>query len=303
MDSRSSPKRYGSKAKPQALSPVVKSQGTHPTSGIAQDHPLCPATDGRGQAEGAIGASRDVTEHDESAQDAERLASLGMIGATLAHELAQPLSTAQLALQSAAAELERLDCPDVVRQDLQAGLTACSRISEMVRRFRDLARPPGKTRETEVNIPLVAERTFRLLGQSARQAKVAFRTENLEALPALRMGENELDQLFFALVQNAIQAADGRKDRHLLIKGTLQGDLILLQFQDTCGGIEPVHLPRIFEPFFTTKPPGQGTGLGLCIARRIACRRGGQIAVENRPGEGATFSVTLPQVPRPALGG
>ena len=299
MDSHSSPKRDGRRAKSQALSPAIKSQGIPPSSGTVGDHPLCPATDGQGQTEGARG----VTEHDERARDAERLASLEMIGVTLAHELAQPLSTARLALQSAAAELERLDCPDVVRQDLQAGLAACSRMSEMVQRFRDLARPPGKTKEIEAHIPLVAERTFRLLEPGARQARVQFQTENLGTLPALRMRENELDQLFFALVQNAVQAADGRKDRYLLITGDLQGDSVILQFQDNCGGIEPEHLPRVFEPFFTTKPPGQGTGLGLCIARRIVCQRRGQISVENHPGKGTTFRVTLPQVMRPALGG
>ncbi len=243
-----------------------------------------------------------MTEHDDSTRQVERLASFEVISVALAHELTQPLSTARLALQSAAAELERLDCPEVVRQDLQAGLAACKRIGELVQRFRDLARPPGKTKEVDVHIPLVAERTFRLLEQGAREARLDFRSENLEALPALRMRENELDQLFFALVQNAVQAADRRQDRHLLIAGNLQEDLVVLRFQDDCGGIEPEHLPRLFEPFFTTKPPGRGTGLGLCIARRIVRQRGGQISVENRPGKGATFIVTLPQVPRPTLG-
>jgi signal transduction histidine kinase len=117
------------------------------------------------------------------------------------------------------------------------------------------------------------------------------------------MPENDLDQVFFALVQNAVQAADGIKDRHLFITGTLQDDRVVLQFQDNCGGIDPAHLPRIFDPFFTTKPSGQGTGLGLCIARRIVCRRGGQISVSSQQGEGTTFTVTLPCARRPGTGG
>jgi C4-dicarboxylate-specific signal transduction histidine kinase len=226
-----------------------------------------------------------------------------VIIATLAHELAQPLSVVRLMIQDASAELAKLNCPDTVRQDLQAGLAACSSIDEIVGRVREFARPPGKPKEVEVCIQHVAERTFRLLGQSAKRAKVKLWTENLDALPAVRMRENELDQVFFALAQNAVQAADGRKDRHLLITGTRQEDMILLQFQDNCGGIDPVHLPRIFEPFFTTKPAGQGTGLGLCIARRIVCQRGGQISVESQHGEGTTFTVTLPRVSTPGTGG
>jgi PAS domain S-box-containing protein len=286
---------------------------TDEPAGRVYENAICPVLEGNGQVAGVIVTIRDITEYrraqkelhecDESTPRAERLASLGMIGATLAHELAQPLSVAQLATQNALAELERLTCPDVVKRDLQAGLAACARIGEIVGRFRDLARPPGKAKETEVHFPQVAERTFRLLEQSAKQAKVRFGTENLDALPAVRMRDSDLDDLFFALVQNAVQAADGAKERRLLITGTLQGDAVVLRFQDNCGGIEPAHLPKIFEPFFKTRPSDKGTGLGLCIARRIVCQRGGQISVESRYGEGTTFTVTLPRESSPGAGG
>jgi len=240
-----------------------------------------------------------LPEHHESLRNAERLASLEMISVALAHELTQPLSVVQLAMQSASAELERLNCPDVIRQDLQAGLVACAKTGKIINRFRDFARRPGKPKEIEIHLDHVADRTFRLLEQSAGQARVRLWTENLDAQPALRIREDELDQLFFALVQNAVQAADGLRDRHLLISGALQDSAILLQFQDNCGGIEPAHLPRIFEPFFTTKPPGKGTGLGLYIARRVVYRRGGQISVDSQHGKGTTFTVTLPRESRP----
>jgi PAS domain S-box-containing protein len=281
--------------------------------GLVYDHTIHPVLGSNGQARWVVVLIRDVTEsrraqkeldeYHESMRQAERLTSLGVIIATLVHELAQPLSAVRLVMQSATAELAKLNCPEVVRQDLQIGLAACSNIDDIVGRLRDLSREPGKPKEVEVSIRHVAERTFRLLEPSAQQAKVKFWTENLDALPAVRMRENELDQLFFALAQNAVQAADGRNDRHLLITGTLQEDRIILQFQDNCGGIDPVHLPRIFDPFFTTKPSGQGAGLGLCIARRIVCQRGGQISVESQQGEGTTFTVTLPRVSSAKMGG
>jgi two-component system C4-dicarboxylate transport sensor histidine kinase DctB len=272
-----------------------------------------PVLDSNGQVAAVVVSIGDVREHpepqmqlsepDQSMQRAERLATLGMISATLAHELVQPLSVVQLAMQTALAELEKLTCPDIVKHDLQAGLGACARIGEIVSHFRDLARPPTKAKEIEVRIPQVVEKTFRLLEQSARQTRVKLETENLDDLPAVRMRENELDDLFFALVQNAVRAADGAKDRRLLVTGALQGDTVVLRFEDDCGGIAPAHLPRVFEPFFTTKPSDQGTGLGLCIARRIVRQRGGQIRVESRYGDGATFTVILPREAGPGAGG
>ncbi len=280
------------------------------SGGLMYENAISPVLDNNGQVAAVVVSSREVaeprtelSEPDQSMQRAERLASLGMVSATLAHELVQPLSVVQLATQNALAELEKLTCPDIVKRDLQAGLAACARIGEIIIRFRDLARPRGKAKEIEVRIPQVVEKTFRLLEQSARQAKVRLGTENLDDLPAVRMRENELDDVFFALVQNAVHAADGAKERRLLITGALQGDTVVLRFEDDCGGIEPAHLPRIFEPFFTTKPPGKGTGLGLCIARRIVGQKGGQITVESRGGEGTTFTVTLPRESSPGAGG
>lgn len=248
-------------------------------------------------------AAQKTHECGESMRLVEWLASLGMVSATLAHELIQPLSVVQLAIQDAGRRLEGVDCPDAVRQDLQDARKACARISELVNRFRELARRPGKSQPVEVNIRCVAERTIRLLEPSAKKAKMELWAENLDALPAIRMPENELDQIFFALAQNAVQAADGIKDRHLLITGTLQEDRVALQFQDNCGGIDPAHLPRIFDPFFTTKRFGKGTGLGLCIARRLVYQRGGQVSVESQRGQGTTFTVTLPQGSSPGMEG
>jgi PAS domain S-box-containing protein len=289
----------------EVLRSAVPVRFTEERGQLVWDQAICPVADSDGTVTGAVVSIHDITEqrriekqlsaYRESVRDTERLASLGMISATLTHELIQPLSVVQLAVQNAATELEKSGGPDLVRQDLQNGLTACAAISNIVNRFRHTARPPGKAREVEVRIAHVAEKTFRLLEQSAKQARMTLWAENLDTLPVLRMRENDLEQVFFALCQNAVQAADGAKERHLIVTGSLQENTIRLQFQDSCGGIDPAHLPRVFEPFFTTKPAGRGTGLGLCIARRIVSHRGGHIAVHNQPPEGVTFIVTLPR--------
>ena len=140
----------------------------------------------------------------------------------------------------------------------------------------------------------IAERVVRLLEESARQARVALRLENVEKLPPVSMSETDVEQLFFALLGNAIEAADGTRARKVVLSGAVNDKRIELRFSDECGGIAPENIDRIFEPFFTTKPRGQGTGLGLCIVHDAVTRAGGHIRLESEFGRGTTFFVTLP---------
>ncbi|MBN2315114.1 MAG: GHKL domain-containing protein, partial [Sedimentisphaerales bacterium] len=112
--------------------------------------------------------------------------------------------------------------------------------------------------------------------------------------PTVHMNEREIEQLFFILIENAIQAADGRRNRTLSISGRQKDRRIELHFCDTCGGIAPEFLDRICEPFFTTKPSNQGTGLGLYIVNNIVSRVNGDFRVLSEYGKGSTFLVTLP---------
>lgn len=110
----------------------------------------------------------------------------------------------------------------------------------------------------------------------------------------MSINETDSEQLFFALIENAIQASDGTKARQVVISGAVRDKRIELRFCDDCGGIAPENLERIFEPFFTTRPRGRGTGLGLCIVHDVVTRAGGHVRVESEFGKGSTFFVTLP---------
>ena len=100
--------------------------------------------------------------------------------------------------------------------------------------------------------------------------------------------------MFFSLIQNAQQAAEGQP-RTIRITMTSDKKAIRIVFADDCGGIETEHVEAVFEPFFTTKPAGKGTGLGLSLTRQIVSRWGGEVSLENHPGRGATFTVTIPR--------
>ena len=144
-----------------------------------------------------------------------------------------------------------------------------------------------------MKLSFVAERIVKLLNRSAKQAMVNLHIKGMNRLPTIYFNEKEMEQLFFALVQNSIQAADGKERHNLVIEGSVKNEYIELRFEDDCGGVDEDDVKRIFEPFFTTKVAGEGTGLGLCIVQRVAERSGGEVRIDNRPGEGVTIIVTL----------
>ena len=119
-----------------------------------------------------------------------------------------------------------------------------------------------------------------------------------EALPPVRGDANQLMQVFFNLVDNAIDALEEVGGGVLTIRATQKDASVILEFSDTGPGIKsPNH---VFDPFFTTKPVGKGTGLGLSISYGIVQEHGGKIECFNRRGGGATFRITLPAAIREA---
>ena len=225
---------------------------------------------------------------------AEQLASLGTLSATIAHQLTQPLTVIRLSMDNALDELQASSSSDTVIRRLKESVTQVSNITSIIENFRNFARKSSGRTVAEVNLKVVAVRIARLLSESARSANVILRIRNMDDLPCPWMNENDLEQLFFALTENAIQAADGKKTRQLVISGAVKDEHIELRVCDDCGGIAPENIDKIFEPFFTTKPRGQGTGLGLCIVKDVISRNGGHVRAESEFGKGTTFIINLP---------
>jgi len=257
-----------------------------------------------GKVIGTRGLIRDVTERkkveeklreyrERLARD-EQLASIGTLSASMAHELTQPLMVATLSIEKVLTKLKKTSCPKTVKEGLKDALSGVSRAASIVNGFRNCARKSPQKVSKDVNLKLVADRTIGLLSESAQRVRMTLKIKGMDKLPTIYTVEEDIEQLLFAMAENAIQAADGKKKRQLAVSGAVKNQHIELEFSDNCDGIEPENLERIFEPFFTTKPPGKGTGLGLCIVKSIICRAGGQIRVESKPGKGSTFFVSLP---------
>jgi PAS domain S-box-containing protein len=253
---------------------------------------------------GTVAVCKDITESRRKEAEltkfraqmarAERLASLGTLSATVAHQITQPLTVIRLSLDNVLDELMEASGSETAIRRLQDSIGQVSNITSLINRFRHFARQSSDTRFGQVSLYATADRVLRLLGESARQARVALHLKSMEGLPSISMNETSAEQLFFALLENSIQAADGTEARQVVISGAVNGGQVELCCSDTCGGIEPENLERIFEPFFTTKPKGHGTGLGLCIVQDIVAHIGGRIRVESKLGEGTTFFVTIP---------
>ncbi|MBN2131181.1 MAG: PAS domain S-box protein [Sedimentisphaerales bacterium] len=263
--------------------------------------PLC---DSDGEVTAGLVIARDIHELKQAQEElenlrermmrAEQLASLGTLSATLAHELTQPLTVIRLSIQNSLKDLEAGAGAARALEDLQDGLEEVSHATSIVERFRNFARRSSEKITGKIVLSRLVGRVVRLLGESARRSNVVLDVEGLEGLPSIDAREKDLEQLFFALLQNAIQAADAAGESHVRISGVRQGGHIELRLTDDCGGIRVEDRERIFEPFFTTKPAREGTGLGLCIVQRVVAQAGGDVRVESQWGRGTTFVVTLP---------
>lgn len=263
-----------------------------------------PLRDADGTAAAALVIARDIHELRTAQQEletyrekmirAEHLASLGTLSAMLSHEMTQPLTVLRLSLQNALKALEGTSPPVTVPDDLKDGLAEISQVRAIVQRLRDFTGRASDRVLEPLSLSAIAGKVMRLLEDGARRAHVTLDIGALGELPPILACAKDVEQIFFALAQNAVHAAEGVRDHCLRILGTRRGEQIELQFTDDCGGMPPEVLDRVFEPFFTTKPPGAGTGLGLCVVERLVSQAGGRLRVESQWGRGTTFFVTLP---------
>lgn len=250
--------------------------------------------------------ARDVTERKELQErvaTTDRLVSMGVLAAGVAHEINNPLTALVSSLDFLDEEIDRLVVPrleiDTNEQEeihdlLLTSKEATYRIRDIVRDLRLFTRP-HEERSSMVDLRETLDSTARLARIEIRHR--ARLVKEFRPVPLVHGNEARLGQVFLNLVMNAAQAiAEGEVERNEITLATdtdEQGNAVV-EVRDTGRGIPAAILPHIFEPFFTTKPVGVGTGLGLSISRRIIQGAGGQLDATSEPGKGAVFRVTLP---------
>jgi two-component system NtrC family sensor kinase len=251
---------------------------------------------GPGAVVGTILLIEDVTDRvwlEEQLQISEKMASIGLLAAGVAHEVNTPLTGISSFTQML---LDGADPTDPRTALLEKIERQTFRAAKIVNGLLTLSRPgtPGGERQ-ELDLNGVVTDVVSLLEHQFEVGRIKLRRE-LSETPVLVLGiEHQLQQVFLNLFLNARDAMP--RGGWLTVTTRVEGTRIVAQVADTGSGIPPEQLARIYDPFFTTKAIGRGTGLGLSISYGIVNEHDGAIRCDSTVGQGTTFTLTLPIVP------
>jgi len=237
-------------------------------------------------------AEADIRRQQEMLFQNEKLAAMGTLLASVAHDLNNPLAVVKMQVDLLAEEAMHSALHERVTELYQA-TERCMRI---VYNFLTLARqnPP---QHSPVQLNTVIEDALELLAHALRLDNIAVHTHLADALPLLEADPAQLHQVIMNLLVNAQQALhESAPPRQVTIMTDFDQAChrLVLEFADTGPGIPADLQTRIFEPFFTTKPLGVGTGMGLSLCQNIIEGHEGTIRVVSQPGQGARFRIELP---------
>jgi len=237
----------------------------------------------------------DITERIElesQLSQADKLSSIGLLAAGVAHEVNTPLAVISSYTQMLAKQLQG----DPQKSGLLDKITRQTfRASEIVNNLLNFSRTSG-TEFTDVDINKVIGDTLALLEHQFRAAKIQVHSELTPALSPVQGNPGRLQQVFLNLFLNARDAMPGGGQLNV---ATSNGETVRVMVSDTGAGIAPEHIQRIYDPFFTTKTApkegqNRGTGLGLSVTYGIIQEHAGKIRVESNPGAGTTFALDFP---------
>jgi len=259
----------------------------------------------------------------------EKLASLGMLSVSVAHEINNPLAyvasnlvvldrdartlldvlacyepclgAVAAARPDLADEIRRLDeeydlgyIKENLGKVLDSTRRGAKRVADIVHNLRGFARSDRDASAAVDPRESIAAALEMIRGRLERRG-IAVEL-HADELPPVAASPSQLNQVFLNLLVNAMQAIDAaqRADGRIVVDSRLRGDRVCVEVRDNGCGMPPDVQAQIFDPFFTTKSPGEGTGLGLSITHGIVLDHGGRIEVESTPGEGTCFRVVLP---------
>ncbi len=226
-----------------------------------------------------------------------RLAEMGELAASVAHELNQPLTGIRTFANNAIYMIdENAGSIDEVKENLRLISKQIDRAKKIINQMREL------TRKTDVRFePLDINRTVREIVEFLKPqldlSRIEVKMNLLQNLPLIMGDQVRLEQVFLNLITNARRAMEESQERRLEIKSYLEDSVdcsVVVEIQDTGIGFPQETTEKLFIPFYTTKKAGEGTGLGLPIALRIIEAHSGRIEAFGAPGKGAKFVVKLP---------
>jgi PAS domain S-box-containing protein len=239
--------------------------------------------------------TRELASTTQQLWQAAKLATMGELAASVAHELNNPLAT--LALH-AEALLDRMSADDPNRRAVLVIEQEVERMAVLVSNLLLFSRRSHSQTST---VDMVEElgNSLEFILYHIRSHKIKVVTSFEDGLLSVPADRQQLRQLFLNLLTNSTDAMpEGGTLTLVAKKATLASGAaaVMIEFTDTGIGIKAEDLPKLWEPFFTTKPEGKGTGLGLPICRRTVEDHGGTIEIESQPGEGTTVRIKFPAI-------
>jgi two-component system, NtrC family, sensor kinase len=238
----------------------------------------------------------DVTDRDELERrlvQADKLSSIGLLAAGVAHEVNTPLAVISTYAQMLAKQISGDDQKSLLLDKIAK---QTFRASEIVNSLLNFSRT-STTEFVEVDLTRTIRDTLNLIEPQLKKSSIEVQLEASPSLPPIKGNSGKLQQVFLNLFLNARDAMESGGT--LAIKAWSEDGFVRIDVADNGQGIAPEHLARIYDPFFTTKGARKGTGLGLAVTYGIVHEHGGNIEVQSRLGAGSRFRVELPLARKP----
>jgi len=253
---------------------------------------LAPLQDGQGQT-GALVVLEDVTARiglEEQLQQREKLSSIGLLAAGVAHEVNTPLTGVSSYTQMLLGMFSENDPKHALLLKVR---TQAERATNIVNNLLNFSRTGSATEFGEIDIARVLDDTLQLLEPQLRRNQIEILRSYDRDSPRVYGNSGKLQQVFTNLLLNARDAIpDG--GRITISTSSSEDGSLTIEVADTGVGIAPENVAKIYDPFYTTKGVGRGTGLGLAVSYGIVQEHAGHISVESTPGQGTSFRITLP---------
>jgi two-component system NtrC family sensor kinase len=226
----------------------------------------------------------------------DRLASLGQLAASVAHEINNPIGS----ILTFGKLLQRIVREDGIPRErigefqryLGTMVDQTARVGRIVSDLLAFSRR-SKPQRNAVDLNKIVEGTSALIAHKLRLANVEIQLD-MGPLPPVHCDSSQIQQVVLNLLLNAAEAIQPKGAGQIRIGSRSDNGTVQVSVSDNGEGIREEHMARIFEPFFTTKADGKGVGLGLAVSYGIVQSHGGDLTVSSRPGEGTTFTITLP---------
>jgi len=241
----------------------------------------------------------DITQEKETTEEwveSERVSSILLLAAGVAHELGNPLNSLTIHLQliqRQMAKLEKTSETVKMRKNLEICEGEVERLHGIISHFLQAIRPVPPDLQ-ELNLIEILEEVFRFQSAELDNRRIRVDIEVDERVPVILGDKNQLKQVFFNLVKNSMDAM--RSGGVIKVGTRVDDEGVYLHFGDTGGGIKQEEVGKVFQPYFTTKKGGHG--LGLMIVQRIIRDHGGHVSIESKEGMGTVVSLQFPHKDR-----